>query len=86
MGQRFEYGTGAAKQAAPDPRQAEVTLTWPGGKLIVRGRLAWFLKKLAERGDLAEDMERLNKGSMEARWGDNGQLEAHTRRTYHWPA
>lgn len=71
-----------------DTRSCEVRLTAVGkNTLIIRGRLAWLMLKLAERGgaQLAEDVDRLGRGQLLAKWGDNGQVEVQTQRTYNWP-
>jgi hypothetical protein len=72
----------------PDPTAAEVRLVWTGGgPVVIRGRLAWLLIKIATRGaqPLAEDVDRLAEGKLELNWGTNGNVKAQTLRTYHWP-
>ncbi|HXI16823.1 MAG TPA: hypothetical protein VNM48_10645 [Chloroflexota bacterium] len=88
-GPTVPYHGGAAKRAATvEPRKDEVRLTWPGGLLIVRGRLAWLLKKLAIEGgaQLAEDLDRLDNGHLDIEWTDRGSAKVQTRRTYNWSA
>lgn len=71
-----------------DPRSCEIRITWVGGgPLVIRGRLAWLFLKMATKGgaELMQDLDRLGRGQLLAKWGDNGQVEAKTERTYHWP-
>lgn len=71
-----------------DPRRCEIRITYVGGgPLVIRGRLAWLILKIAEKGagDLAEDLDRLHNGHLEADWGDNGSVKLKTQRAYHWP-
>lgn len=71
-----------------DPRTCEIRIVGVGrGPIVVRGRLAWLILKLVERGgaQLAEDLDRLHRGQLLTKWGDNGQVEVQTQRTYYWP-
>lgn len=55
-----------------DPRTAEIRISWVGGgPLVVRGRLAWLLLKLAlKSGALQPKVDALRYGALEAHWGD----------------
>ena len=70
-----------------DPRSCEIRITWVGGgPLVVRGRLAWLILKLAQKGasELAEDLDRIHDGQMDVSWNGRGVF-IHTRRGYNWP-
>ncbi|HXI16472.1 MAG TPA: hypothetical protein VNM48_08875 [Chloroflexota bacterium] len=87
------YHGGAAKRpaaaAAVEPRSCEIRISWVGGgPLVIRGRLAWLLKKLATEGgaQLAEDLDRLDNGHLSVDWSAPGTVTVKTQRTYKWPA
>lgn len=55
-----------------DPRTCEIRISWVGGgPLVIRGRLAWLILKLAlKAGALQPKVDGLRYGSLEAHWGD----------------
>lgn len=64
-------------------QSTELRITGPGSLLIVRGRIAWCLWRLAKNARLAEDMEHMGSaGHFEADWGPGDELLVQTRTRY----
>lgn len=87
-GQSQEF-VGSAKREQPSPTVCEIRISWVGGgPIVVRGRLAWLILKLVEKGGahLMDDMDRLDNGHMDVEWSDRGSVKVQTRRTYSWAA
>lgn len=66
-----------------DPRSCEIRIIRVGsGPIVVRGRLAWLLLKIATQGaPLMETCDRVRTGHLDIDWNGQGEGNASVRET-----